>query len=168
MWRITKIFVQKKLHNPFKFLLMKTLNYEITINAPLEKVWEMLWNPEIYAEWTQFFSSGSVMKSDWKINGKTYFLDDSGDGMVSTIKTLNPPHEIVFSHLGILKDGVEDVESREVQEWSGAEEKYFLRSVDENRTHLQAIVHTMQEYEVRMTNGFKNGFDKLKDLTEQA
>lgn len=147
---------------------MKTLNYETEINAPVEKVWEMLWNPEMYREWTQFFSTGSVMKSDWEINGKTYFLDGNGDGMVSTIKTLNPPFEVIFSHLGVVKDGVEDISSRAVEEWSGAEEKYFLHSVDENRTHLQVIVHTIQEYEEHMTTGFRKGFDLLKSKLENS
>ncbi|MEC5156220.1 SRPBCC family protein [Chryseobacterium sp. MP_3.2] len=146
---------------------MKTLNYEIEINAPIEKVWEMLWNQEKYAEWTQFFGSGSVMKSDWEINGKTYFLDKNGDGMVSTIKTLNPPFEVVFSHLGKIENGVEDIASSAVEEWSGAEEKYFLRYVDQNRTHIQAIVHTMHQYEDHMTIGFRKGFDLLKENAEQ-
>ena len=46
--------------------------------------------------------------------------------MVSTIDSLRIPYEVVFKHLGLLQDGVEDTKSREVMEWSGAQEKYFL------------------------------------------
>ena len=64
---------------------METLNFEIMINAPIQKVWDLLWNQDSYTQWTQFFGEGSHYKSDWKVNGKTYFLAASGDGMVSTI-----------------------------------------------------------------------------------
>ena len=95
---------------------METLNFEIIINAPIQKVWDLLWNQDSYTQWTQFFGEGSHYKSDWKVNGKTYFLAASGDGMVSTIKSLNEPEEVVFSHLGMIKDGVEDTKSKEVAE----------------------------------------------------
>ncbi|WP_332034019.1 SRPBCC family protein [Kaistella sp.] len=146
---------------------METLSYETTVKAPIQKVWDMLWAPETYAEWTQFFSPGSQFKTDWEINGKTYFLDDTGNGMVSTIKSLNPPFEVVFSHLGIFNNGVEDTQSREVKEWSGAEEQYFLRAIDENTTEIQAIVHAEQKYEDNMSNGFTKGFEVLRKLAEQ-
>ena len=146
---------------------METLNYEITIHAPIQKVWDLLWSPETYTQWTQFFSPESQFKTDWKINGKTYFLDGHGNGMVATIKSLDTPCEVVFSHLGILSEGVEDTESREVKEWSGAEEQYFLREIDENTTHLRTILHTLQEYEEHMNNGFNKGFEVLKKLAEK-
>ncbi|MBW8361256.1 MAG: SRPBCC domain-containing protein [Kaistella sp.] len=145
---------------------METLNYETVINAPIQKVWDVLWNTETYAEWTKFFMPGSRFETDWKIGGKTYFLDASGNGMVSTIKSLEEPTEIIFSHLGIFKYGVEDTQSKEVMEWSGAEEKYFLRAIDENTTELRAIVHTHKNYEDHMNNGFNKGFEVLKNLAE--
>ncbi|MDN3606872.1 SRPBCC family protein [Kaistella yonginensis] len=146
---------------------METLNYEIQINAPIQKVWDLLWSPESYSLWTQFFASGSMMKSDWKIGGKTYFTNEEGEGMVSTIKSLNEPFEVIFSHLGLVKNGVEDTETKEVKEWSGAEEKYFLRAIDENITELRAIVHSDGAHKVEMTKGFNRGFELLKNLAEK-
>ena len=129
---------------------METLNYEIHINAPIQKVWDLLWDPETYPIWTQFFMPDSQMKSDWKIGGKTYFLDKAGDGMVSTIESLDEPHQVVFRHLGTLKDGVEDTESKEVKDWSGAEEKYFLRSIDENTTEIIEVFEPEVQYSREM------------------
>lgn len=145
---------------------METLNYEIHINAPIQKVWDLLWNPETYPKWTQFFAPDSQIKTDWEIGGKTYFVDKAGDGMVSTIESLNEPNEVVFRHLGMIKNGVEDTESRDVKEWSGAEEKYFLRAIDENTTEVRAVTHINGEYEELMNNGFKQGFEILKKLAE--
>lgn len=145
---------------------METLNYEIHINAPIQKVWDLLWNPETYPKWTQFFAPDSQIKTDWEIGGKTYFVDKAGDGMVSTIESLNEPNEVVFRHLGMIKNGVEDTESRDVKDWSGAEEKYFLRAIDENTTEVRAVTHINGEYEELMNNGFKQGFEILKKLAE--
>jgi uncharacterized protein YndB with AHSA1/START domain len=145
---------------------MKTLDFQITINSPAQKVWDILFGKETYGEWTQFFMPGSQMKTDWQINGKTYFVDANGDGMVSTIKTLNEPHEVIFSHLGFTKDGVEDTSSKEIMEWSGAQEKYFLREVD-GITHLRAEVQIDKNWEEVMNNGFTKGFEVVKKLAEE-
>ena len=37
---------------------METLNFEIIINAPIQKVWDLLWNHDSYTQWTQFFGKG--------------------------------------------------------------------------------------------------------------
>ena len=146
---------------------METLNYEKVIHAPIQKVWDLLWNQETYPEWTKFFMEGSQLKTDWKINGKTYFVDAEGNGMVSTIKTLNEPFEVIFSHLGTFKNGVEDTESKSIQEWSGAEEKYFLRAIDENTTELRAITHADKNSLDFMNTGFNQGFEIIKNLAEK-
>lgn len=147
---------------------METLNYEKVIHAPIQKVWDLLWNQETYKEWTQYFMQDSQLKTDWKINGKTYFVDAKGDGMVSTIKSLNEPYEIVFSHLGRVKDGVEDTKSQAVEEWSGMEEKYFLRAINENTTELRAITHVEKNAIDFMNEGFNKGFELIKNLAEKS
>lgn len=144
---------------------METLSYQIEIKAPIQKVWDLLWNEETYKEWTQFFAPGSQFKTDWQIDGKTYFVDASGNGMVSTIKSLNEPNELIFSHLGFIKDGIEDTKSKEIMEWSGAQEKYFLREVD-GVTHLHTEVQTDKNWEADMNRGFTKGFELLKSLAE--
>lgn len=145
---------------------METLNYEIIINAPIEDVWDLLWSEKTYPQWTQFFTEGSKMKSDWEVGGKTYFLNANDEGMVSTIRSLRKPYEVVFSHLGMVKDGIEDTESREVVEWSGAEEKYFLRNIDANTTELRAIVHASPDMQEMIDRGFNEGFALIKKIAE--
>ena len=145
---------------------METLNYEMYINAPIQDVWNLLWNEETYGQWTQFFAEGSQFKSDWKVGGKTYFTNKNGEGMVSTIVSLNEPTEVVFSHLGTYKNGVEDTQSRDVKQWSGTEEKYFLRAVDDTTTELRAIVHADESMVDMMNTGFNKGFELLKKIAE--
>ncbi|MCP5961738.1 SRPBCC domain-containing protein, partial [Klebsiella pneumoniae] len=74
---------------------MENLVYEVEIEAPIEKVWELLWNSETYNAWTKFFAPDSSMCTDWQIGGKTYFLDGEGNGMVSTIEELKKPEILI-------------------------------------------------------------------------
>ncbi|SHK80410.1 SRPBCC family protein [Chryseobacterium polytrichastri] len=146
---------------------METLSYEKVIDAPLQKVWDILWNPETYGEWTKFFGPDSRIKSDWKVGGKTYFVNAEGEGMVSTIDSLEEPRQIVFKHLGMVdKKGVEDTESMEVKQWSGCFEKYILIDL-EGKTKLHAEVQVEKEWQEHLNNGFIKGLEIVKNLAEK-
>ena len=144
---------------------METLSYETIIDAPMQKVWDILWSPETYSEWTRYFGTGSVMKSDWKVGGKTYFLNSKGEGMVSTIDSLEEPSQVVFKHLGVVKDGVEDTQSKEVMEWNGSFEKYFLIDFD-GKTKLHTEVQVDSQWRDHMDTGFIKGLTIVKSLAE--
>lgn len=145
---------------------METLSYEIVINASLQRVWDILWNSETYAQWTQFFGSGSEMKTDWKVGGKTFFLNGEGEGMVSTIDSIDEPNQIIFKHLGMVdKEGHEDLNSKEVTDWSGSFEKYLLIDLD-GKTKLHAEVQTEKRWEEHMNMGFTKGLEMVKNLAE--
>lgn len=146
---------------------METLSYEKVIDAPLQKVWDILWSPETYSEWTKFFGPDSRIKSDWKVGGKTYFVNAEGEGMVSTIDSLEEPRQIVFKHLGMVdKEGVEDTESMEVKQWSGCFEKYILIDL-EGKTKLHAEVQVEKEWQEHLNNGFIKGLEIVKNLAEK-
>src|SRR6188508_3009161 len=91
----------------FKTNDMKKANFTVKINAPKEKVWEVLWNDKTYREWTSVFSEGSYAVSDWKEGSKVQFLGPEGGGMFSKIAKLVPNEYMSFEHLGELKDGQE-------------------------------------------------------------
>jgi hypothetical protein len=147
---------------------MKTLQYTKEIKAPAQKVWDTLWNEATYSQWTGPFNpnGGSTMQSDWKIGGKTLFLDTKGNGMVSTLKAKNEPHEIVFEHLGEVIDGKEDTSSEKVKSWAGSLEEYHL-SENNGITTLKASVQAGEEWEEMMNNGFTKGLEIVKELSEQ-
>ena len=149
---------------------MKTLEFTKEINAPAQKVWDALWNETTYPQWTAPFNptpdGGSLMRSDWKIGGKTLFLDTKGSGMISTIKTMNEPYEIVFEHLGEVIDGKEDTTSEKVKSWAGSLEEYHL-SENNGTTTLKASVQTGEEWEGMMNDGFTKGLEIVKKISEQ-
>lgn len=145
---------------------METLSYERVINATKQKIWDVLWSPETYGEWTQFFSPGSVMKSDWLVGGKTHFLNAEGKGLISTIDSLEQPDQVIFKHLGTVdKEGNEDTRSKEVMEWSGFFEKYILIDFD-GRTKLHIEIQTEKDWREYMDNGFTKGLEVIRNLAE--
>src|SRR6185436_4352468 len=105
---------------------MKSTQYKIRIDAPREKVWNILWDDNTYPQWTAPFAEGSRAETDWKKGSKALFLDGKGQGMVSTIVDSKPNEFMSIKHLGTVKDGVEDVDSPESQQWAGGLENYTL------------------------------------------
>jgi uncharacterized protein YndB with AHSA1/START domain len=146
---------------------MKKLEFKKEINAPAQKVWEVLWNEDTYSKWTASFNpkGESVIKSDWKVGGKTLFVDTEGNGMISTIKTLNKPYDIIFEHLGEVNNGIEDTTSERVQGYAGSLEEYHLTESN-GVTTLIAAVQTHEDWEKMLTNGFTTGLEIVKQLSE--
>ncbi|MDX5346119.1 MAG: SRPBCC domain-containing protein, partial [Hymenobacteraceae bacterium] len=83
---------------------MKKLQYSVDINAPKEKVWEVLWNDETYRKWTSVFSEGSSAETDWQEGSKIHFLNGEGGGMYSVVAKNQPNEYMSIKHLGEVKD----------------------------------------------------------------
>lgn len=148
---------------------MVTLQFSKEIKAPAQKVWDTLWSPDSYLEWTRAFNpedAGGSIRSDWQVGGKTLFLDSAGSGMVSTIKSINEPYDVVFEHLGMVANGKEDTTSEKVKDWAGSLEEYHL-SENNGITTLKASVQTDAEWEEHMNSAFAKGLEEVKKLAEQ-
>lgn len=145
---------------------MEKLKYQIEIDAPAEKVWNILWNEKTYSQWTYYFSPDSNMVTDWEVGGKTYFTDSSKkNGMVSTIERMEKPKHLIFKHLGEMVDGVEDVDPEKVKAWNGSLEAYYLEE-NNGKTTLKVEVDSNDEFKEMFDNGFKKGLEVIKNLSE--
>ncbi|MCW3121392.1 MAG: Activator of Hsp90 ATPase 1 family protein [Flavipsychrobacter sp.] len=109
---------------------MERLQFKITIDAPKEKVWNTLWNDTTYQEWTAVFSPGSRAETDWENGSKVLFVNAEKSGMVSMIADNVPNEFMSIRHLGIIKNGVEELDSKESAKWAGAMENYTLQDVE--------------------------------------
>ncbi len=145
---------------------MEKIRFAVTINAPREKVWSVLWTDETYRAWTSVFSAGSRAITDWKKGSKVLFTDGSGSGMVSRIDDLIPNEFMSFQHLGELKDGVEDTASERVLQWAGGRENYTLNKVGDT-TELVADLDMPDEFKDYFTGTFPKALAKVKELSEQ-
>src|SRR5690348_4411565 len=109
---------------------MDKLHYDIDINAPREKVWQILWNDDTYRKWTEAFHPGSFAESDWNEGSKILFLGPDRNGMVARIAKKVDNEFMSFEHLGELHKGVEDLTSDRVKAFAGAHENYTLKDVN--------------------------------------
>jgi hypothetical protein len=145
---------------------MEKQTFSISINAPREKVWNILWDNDSYRAWTSVFSEGSHAETDWKKGSKVLFLDGKGSGMVSTIDENKPNEYMSIRHLGVVKDGVEDLDSEEVRQWAGAHENYTLKNVD-GKTELVVDMDISKEWMDYFQNTWPKALDKVKELAEK-
>lgn len=145
---------------------MKKQTFNILIDASPEKVWNILLGEETYPLWTSVFAEGSTVKTDWKEGSKALFLDGKGEGMVSVIDKNIPNEFLSIKHLGMIKNGVEDMESEEVKKWSGALENYILKPTN-GRTELIIDMDMAEEFKDYFLTTWPKALEKVKELAEK-
>ncbi len=146
---------------------MEKINFSIDINAPREKVWDVLWNDSSYRKWTSVFAESSHAVTDnWKEGSKVLFLDGKGSGMVSKVAASKPGEYMSFQHLGEIKDGVEDTTSEKIKAWSGSFENYTLEEKDGN-TQLKIDMDISDEFKDFFTNTWPKALELVKKLAEE-
>lgn len=144
------------------------INFSVQINAPREKVWSVLFDDATYRQWTAAFHEGSYAETDWQEGSKALFLGPGGkDGMVSTIARNIPNEFLSIKHLGIVKDGVEDTTSEEVQKWAGGLENYTLKENDGGTELIIDGSNIPEEYHDYFTGVWPKALAKVKELSEQ-
>jgi uncharacterized protein YndB with AHSA1/START domain len=145
---------------------MTTLEFKIEINAPKEKVWDVLWNDATYKQWTAVFCEGTYVVSDWKEGSKIHFLSPNGDGMNSVIYKKIPNEYIAFKHISELKNFVEMPIDPKTQGWTGAMETYQLTE-NNGLTVLEVKMDSVEKYVDYFKTTFPKGLDMLKKLSEE-
>jgi uncharacterized protein YndB with AHSA1/START domain len=142
---------------------MITLNYSANINAPREKVWQVLWNDATYRKWVAPFMEGSYAESTWEEGARILFLAPGKGGMFGIIEKKVPDTEMSFRHLGEIKNGKE-----ERKNWENATERYFLSDKD-GGTQLDVML-TMDDKNKDFENYFNQTFPRslavVKELAE--
>ena len=145
---------------------MERKEFKVSINAPKEKVWRVLWDDSTYPKWTSVFSEGSQAQTDWKKGSKVLFGDGKGNGMLAIIAEKIPNEFMSFKHLGEVKDGVEDVSSEKVQSWAGATENYTLKG-DGSHTELKVEMDITDDFMEYFEKTFPQALAKVKELAEK-
>ncbi len=140
--------------------------YKTILNAPRERVWEILWGKDTYPKWTAAFCEGSKVETTWQEGAKVLFLNGENEGMISRIEEKTENEKMVFRHLGMVdKNGNEDVESEAVKSWAGAEEIYLLKDLN-GKTELSVGIDITEDHQDFFDNTWPKVFIDLKHLVE--
>lgn len=153
---------------------MEKLHLKTFINAPREKVWDVMLNDATYREWTSAFNPGSYYKGSWEEGAKILFLGPNPEnpnsgtegGMVSQIAASRKPEFLSIKHLGILVDGKEDFDSEFAKKWTPAFENYTFTEKD-GGTELSIDQDIADEEKENMEAMWKRGLERLKALAEK-
>lgn len=148
------------------------LNFTIDINAPKQRVWEVMLADETYREWTSAFHPGSCFKGSWDKGSKINFVseDDGGQsGMAGQIAENIPYEFISIEIIGEIVDGEVNTTSEEAKQWIGGHENYRFRETD-GVTTLD-IELTGSEISPEMAKEFEamwpKALEKLKEIAER-
>lgn len=143
----------------------ETITKSIEINAPKEKVWNILLDDKFTRIWYSEFSEGSYVETDWKVGSKALFKDGSGHGLVSKVIDNKRNEVISIEHQAVIINGKENYESEEAKKWNGCKETYRLTGKNGN-----AVVTIEQEMPEDYLKSFLLMWDKalrkIKELSE--
>ena len=104
----------------------RTIEKAIDVDAPRERVWDVLLDDATYRQWTAEFMAGSYADTDWREGSTVRFLDPSGSGMLGRVVASRRPELVDIEYDGLVADGEEDTSSPAALEYRGAREIYRL------------------------------------------
>lgn len=152
---------------------MEKLKYTVSINAPVNKVYDLMLgisNKVSYEQWTALFNPTSTYEGSWNKGSKMLFLgiDEKGEkgGMVSEIADNIPNQFVSIRHYGLLQANVEITEGPEVEKWANGFENYTFE--EENGTTTVTVdLDTTEDFLDYMNEHYPKALDKLKGMCEE-
>lgn len=145
---------------------MINLNYSIKINAPREKVWDVMLSDETYREWTMAFHPGSSFRGTWEEGTKMEFVAPGENGvdevgMAGMIKENRKP-EFLSIEYSIPVPGLEIN-----PEGPMGYENYTFKD-DNGATDLVIdLLNLPDEFKDMMSDSWPKALDKLKEICER-
>src|SRR5690554_948370 len=153
---------------------MKTLHFTIQINAPRDKVYNImlgLENKTAYESWVSVFNPTSTYEGNWDKGSKIRFIgtDEKGNkgGMLSEIAENIPNKFVSIRHYGIIKNEKEITSGEEVDGWSGTLENYSFEKLDKN-TLITVSIDIAESHSDYFEQTYPKALRKLKNILEDA
>ena len=146
------------------------MQYEIHINAPVDKVYKTMIDEKHYNEWTAAFNPTSRFEGSWDKGSRILFLGTDEDGkiggMVSRIEE-NIPHKFIsIEHLGMINEGKEIMTGPEVESWAGAHENYTF-SEENGGTRVSIDLDMNEEFKAYFEETWPKALAILKEICEK-
>lgn len=147
-----------------------SMHFEIEIEAPVSKVFDLMLADKTYRDWTSAFSPGSYYKGDWKKGSKILFLapghDGKEGGMVSRIAENVKNKYVSIEHLGLYSDGQEITSGPDAESFAGVTENYsFLNK--QGKTLVKVDMESGGEYKEMFEQMWPKALHRLKEICER-
>lgn len=152
---------------------MKKLQFKVSINAPVTRIYDFMLgisNKSTYEQWTSLFNPTSTYEGGWDKGSKILFIgaDETGvkGGMVSRIVENIPNRFVSIQHYGLIKADKEITEGPEVEKWANGFENYTFEEINEITT-VTVDLDTIEDFLDYMNQTYPKALDKLKELSEK-
>ncbi|MES2931811.1 MAG: SRPBCC domain-containing protein [Patescibacteria group bacterium] len=144
---------------------MTNLHYATQINAPREKVWDVMLDDATYREWAAVFMPGSYYQGDWSEGSKMLFLGPGANGekeggMAAVVKENRPGEFLSLSYHAEIRDGVE------VPMQGNGLENYTLSDADGGTEVSVDLLNLPDEYADMFNDSWPKALETLKGLVE--
>ncbi len=161
---------------------MKKLQFKVSINAPVSRVYDFMLgisSKSTYEQWTSLFNPTSTYEGSWDKGSKILFVgvDEKGEkgGMVSRIAENIPKQFVSIQHYGLLAAGKEITEGPEVEKWANGFENYTFEEnnpspddqVGRGTTSLTVDLDTTEDFVDYMNENYPKALSKLKEICEK-
>jgi hypothetical protein len=152
---------------------MEKLQYTIKINAPVNKVYDLMLgisNKSTYEQWTAMFNPTSTFEGNWDKGSKMLFVgvDGKGEkgGMVSEIFENILNEYVSIRHYGLVKANAEITTGPEVEKWANGFENYTFQENNGVTTITIELVGLTEDLTGYMNDNWPRALDKLKEICE--
>jgi hypothetical protein len=146
---------------------METYQFNISINAPKQKVWDVLWEEATYSQWSSVFNEGNDGAPDLKEGSKLLFLDADNHDLMSKVGTRIENSQMTFKYLGEAVAGTEPTVNQETEPWEGTTESFNLNE-NNGVTELTVEVNATHEYKDHFHTAFPKALKMVKQLAEKS
>jgi hypothetical protein len=145
---------------------MEQLHFDILIDAPRDRVWDLMLADTTYRIWTAPFADGSYFEGSWGMGQEIRFMAPGKGGMLARIAD-NRLHEFLsIEHRGMISaDGVVDTTSDEVKAWAPAYENYTFTAVGD-RTRVSIDMKADGDFANFLRRTWPVALGKLKKIAE--
>jgi uncharacterized protein YndB with AHSA1/START domain len=148
---------------------LETLHYEISISAPVGKVYNTMLDEKGYRQWTTAFCETSYYEGSWEKDSKIRFIgvnkEGKQEGMVSRIRENIPNSFVSIEHLGFLDGNNEITSGPSVESWAGALENYSFRGED-GKTIVSIAIDANEQFKPFFEQTWPKALQKLKQICE--
>ena len=152
---------------------MKKLQFSVSINAPVARVYDCMLgidNKSTYEQWTSLFNPTSTYEVSWDKGSKILFLgvDEKGEkgGMVSRIAENVPNRLVSIQHYGLIKADKEITDGPDVEKWANGYENYSFEA-NNGTTIVTVDLDITDDFLDYMNETYPKALDKLKELCEK-
>lgn len=154
-------------------MCMNKLQYSVTINVPVSKVYDTMLgitSKATYEQWTAVFNPTSTYEGNWNKGSKILFTgtDEKGErgGMVSEVAEHISNRFVSIKHYGIVKADKEITEGAEVEKWAGGFENYIFEETN-GVTKVSVHLDAAEDFMDHMNQIYPKALERLKEICEK-